>query len=151
MSASPEQLHEMLMYCINFARTMLADAGDFYPFGATLSPLGTVSAVGGYDGEERPKPQEIYQLLGNAFISGAREGTYLGVALAANVNIPGQYAPPSPDGLRVHLESDGYSRFMYVPYRLKKEGFFKKRTVVEFSEPFAVEIAPTFFSGTTGA
>ena len=146
MSASPQQLHEMLMYCINFARTMLADAGDFYPFGATLSHLGTVSAVGGYDGQERPKPQEIYQLLGNAFAAGASEGAYLGVALAANVNIPAQYSPPSPDGLRVHLESQGYSRFMYVPYRLKKEGLFKKRTVVEFSEPFAVEIAPTFFT-----
>ena len=151
MTASPEQLHEMLMYCINFARTMLADAGDFYPFGATLSHLGTVSAVGGYNGEEKPKPQEIYQLLGSAFAEGAREGTYLGVALAANVNIPTQYSPLTPNGLRVHLESQGYSRFMYVPYRLKKEGFFKKRTVVEFSEPFAVEIAPTFFTIATDA
>lgn len=151
MSASPEQLHEMLMHCINFARTMLADAGDFYPFGATLSPLGTVSAVGGYDGEERPKPQEIYQLLGSAFTSGAREGTYLGVALAANVNIPAQYDSAAPDGLRVHLESDGYSRFIYVPYRIKKEGLFKKRMVVEFSDPFAVEITPTFFTLATDA
>ena len=145
MLASPEKLHELLMYCINFARTMLEDAGDFYPFGATLSQDGVVAAVGGYNGEERPNPAEIYRLLGDAFAAGAREGTLLGAALAANVNVPSQYSSPSPDALRVHLESQGYSRFMYVPYQLTKQGLFKKKKVVAFSEPFAVEIASTFF------
>lgn len=151
MTASPEQLHEMLMYCINFARTMLTNAGDFYPFGATLSFEGAVAAVGGYNGEEKPKPQEIYQLLNDGFTVGAREGKFRGVALAANVNIPAQYSPASPDGLRVHLESHGYSRFMYVPYRLKREGLFKKKKSVEFDEPFAIEIAPKFFARASDA
>ena len=145
MSATPEQLHEMLSYCTDFARTMLEDSGDFYPFGATLSPQGVVAAVGGYNGEEKPTPTEIYQLLGESFLSGAARGELAGVALAANVNIPPEFKSDSRDGLRVHLESQGYSRFIYVPYQLGTKGLFKKRRVVEFSEPFSVELAPTFF------
>jgi hypothetical protein len=146
MSATPEQLHEMLKYCMELARTMLEDSGDFYPFGATLSPQGVVAAVGGYNGEERPSPTEIYQLLGQSFRGGAARGEHAGVALAANVNVPPEYSSPSRDGLRVHLESQGYARFIYVPYQLGTKGLFKKRRVVEFSEPFSVELSPTFFA-----
>jgi len=149
MSATPEQLHELMKYCMDFARTMLEDSGDFYPFGATLSTQGVVAAVGGYNGEERPAPIEIYQLLGESFLSGAARGEHSGVALAANVNVPAEYASPFRDGLRIHLESQGYARFIYVPYKLGTTGLFKKRRVVEFLEPFSVELSPTFF-GQTG-
>ena len=46
MAASPEQLHELLTYCLDFARTVLEKAGEFHPFGATLSQDGKVAAVG---------------------------------------------------------------------------------------------------------
>lgn len=107
MQATPEQLHEMLTYCMGFARTMLEEAGDFYPFGATLSPKGVVAAVGADSGEERPAPAEIYKLLGEALLNGAASGEHAGVALAANVNIPPEYSSQSQDGLRVHLETRG--------------------------------------------
>jgi len=145
MAASPEQLHELLAYCLNFARTMLEKAGDFYPFGATLSPDGKVAATGGYNGEEHPQPQEIYRLLADAFRSGASTGEFLGVALAANVNIPAQFSSVSPDGVRVHIEASGYSRFVYVPYKIKVSGMFKKTKSVELGEPFSVEVPPNFF------
>jgi hypothetical protein len=145
MSATPDQLHELLMHCIGFARTMLEAAGEFYPFGAALSPSGQIAAVGAHTGEERPAPQELYKLLAEGFAAGARNGEYAATALAANVDIPAEYAPPSPDGLRVHLESAGYSRFVYVPYRVKKSGVFRTRRAAEFAEPFAVEVPPQAF------
>ena len=145
MAASPEQLHELLMYCIGFARTMLEEAGTFYPFGAVLSADGKVGGVGGSTGEERPRPQEVYSLLNGGFVAGARSGQYLGTALAANVNIPQQFSPVFPDGLRVHLEGAGYARFIYIPYKLTRKGRFSKRRVVELSEPFSVEVRPSVF------
>jgi hypothetical protein len=30
MSVSPEKLHELLKYCMDFAETMLKDSGDFF-------------------------------------------------------------------------------------------------------------------------
>ena len=127
---------------------MLEEAGEFYPFGASLSQNGQISEVGGYNGEEHPQSEQIYNLLTVAFSSGARSGQLLGAALAANVNIPAQFSPASPDGIRVHIESLGYSRFVYFPYKLKISGIFKKTRLVELGEPFAVEVLPTFFAGT---
>lgn len=112
MSAPPEQLHEMLTYCMDFSRTMLEKAGKFYPFEATLDAKGKAGAQCGWNGEEHPNPREIYKLLADAFASMATSGDILGAALAANVDVPVEYAAPARDALRVHLESDGYSRFI---------------------------------------
>lgn len=99
----------------------------------------------GYNGEEHPKAQEIYGLLADAFRSGAGTGEFLGVALAANVNIPAQFSPVLPDGVRVHIESPGYSRFVYLPYKIKVSGMFKKTRSVEAGKPFSVEVPPNFY------
>ena len=151
MTASPEKLHELLTYCIDFGKTMLNDSGDFYPFGATLSPDGQVAAVGGYDGTDKPAPQDIYRLLGEAFASGAADGSLVAAALAANVSIPTEYNAPVPDGLRVHLESKDFSRFIYIPYAVKKQGLFKKSFSVTLFEPIAVQVGPTMFKAPTNA
>jgi len=145
MAATPAQLHELLSYCMEFAKTMLNDAGDFYPFGAKLSLEGQVVAVGGHNGSERPLPQDIYQLLVGAIVSEARDGSISGAALAANVNVPEKFASPSRDAIRVHLEAPGFARYIYVPYEVAKSGLFKKKVSVTLHEPFAVEVNPGFF------
>ncbi|MBC3881923.1 hypothetical protein H8K35_10455 [Undibacterium sp. LX40W] len=145
MAATPEQLHALLLHCIDFSRTMLEKSGEFYPFGGTLSTDGKVCAVGGDNGEEHPKPQEIFLLLAEAFSSSAQKGEILGAALVADVNIPSHYAPNYPDGVRVQLESEGFSRFIYIPYKIKKSGILRMSRQVEMAEPFSVEIEPSFF------
>src|SRR5438067_1777344 len=127
MVATAEQLHSALMYRIDFAKLMLTKSGSFYPFGAALSQAGEVKAVGGWNGEEHPQSLEIYKLLADRFRSEATEGKISGAALAADVNIPAQYSPVWPDGLRVHLESPEYSRYIYVPYRVSKPGLFRNK------------------------
>jgi hypothetical protein len=144
--ATPEQLHKALMYCADFAKTMLEDSGTFYPFGAEIRSDGQLHGIGGYNGEEHPVPTEIYKLLAEAFSSQAREGNILAAALAANVNIPAEYEPPCSDGIRVWLEGEGFARFIYFPYRMEKRGFFRKGFTVEMVEPIAVEITPGWFS-----
>ncbi len=135
----------MLTYCMEFAQTMLEKAGEFYPFGATLKE-GQVVAQGGWEGEEHPKPSDIYELLGQAFASLAKSGEIAGAALDANVNIPPDYGAPVPDALRVHLEIEGFSRFIYVPYVLEERGFLRKKREVKFLEPIPVQIQPFFFA-----
>lgn len=124
---------------------MLQDSGTFYPFGAVVGADGKVGAYGGFNGEERPNPAEIYAILSGAFASQARDGTILAAALAANVNIPAEYQPPSNDGIRVWLGSKGYSRFIYLPYRIQKRGLFRKGFSVEVAEPIAVDVPQAWF------
>lgn len=145
MEPTPQQLHGMYTCCVDFAKQMLADAGDFYPFGATLSPEGQMARAGAHNGDDHPPPLQLYDILAGAFAEGGKSGKFSAVALAANVNIPAQYSPSSPDGIRVHLECAGNARFIYVPYTLEKTGFFKRKKKLVLGEPFAVAMVPTFF------
>jgi hypothetical protein len=146
MTIRPEQLHELLTYCLDFAKLMLSDSGEFYPFGAVLGVEGKLKAVGAHDGNERPNPQDLFRLLGDMFKAQAASGEIIASAMTANVNIPSTYESPHPDGIRVHLESNDYSRFIYFPYRITKTGIFKKKISIEVLEPFAVEIPPSIFA-----
>ena len=151
MTATPEKLHELLTYCIDFGKVMLTKSGEFHPFGATLGLDGKVTAAGGYSGEEHPAAQDIYRLLGEAFTSSATEGSIAAAALAANVNIPREYDPPAPDGIRILLESKDFSRFVYIPYTLKRQGFFTKSNSVTFFEPIAVQVGSGMFKNVANA
>jgi hypothetical protein len=146
MAATPAQLHELLAYCMDFAETMLRESGEFYPFGAVLSPEGAVVAVGGDDGNQHPEPQEIYRLLTEAFVSEAKSGKIFGAALAANVNVPEQYESPSRDALRARLETEGFARFFYIPYEITESGPLNKKSALILHEPFSVEVSPAFFA-----
>jgi len=44
--------------------------------------------------------------------------------------------------VRVHIESKGYARFIYVPYEIISEDARE----VRLHDPFAVEISPSFFT-----
>lgn len=142
MTVRPEQLHAALTYCINFGKQMLEAAGAFYAFGAVLSPSGELEARGGWNGEEHPDRVKLYKLLASRLQEQAQAGQISAAALAVDVNIPPQYSPKWPDGIRVHLESADYSRYVYVPYRVVKSGDAR---MVELAEPFAVEVGHEFF------
>ena len=146
MVATAEQLHSALNYCVNFAKEMLTKSGAFYPFGASLSASGQIAAVGGWDGNEHPAPAELYKLLSDALRSEAAKEKISGSALAVDVNIPKEYRPPWLDGLRVHLESPEYSRYIYVPYQITKSGLMRTKREVKFADPIAVEVGHEVFA-----
>ena len=145
MSDRDQQIFRLYSYCQDFAGTMLREAGDFYPFGAAVDQMGEAQAFGASNGDERPEPRELYRMLEHGFSAGAKDGSFSIVALAANVNVPHQYNPPFPDGLRIHLEAPGFSRYIYVPYVARGEP--GKAHEVTFAEPITVGIQASFFSG----
>ena len=59
----PHKLEELLNYCLAFAKQMVEAHGAFHPFGATLVPGGTVTAVGADIGEEHPKGADVFRFL----------------------------------------------------------------------------------------
>jgi hypothetical protein len=145
MVASPEQLNAALMYCLDFASHMLENSASFLPFGAKLTEAGEVQAVGGWTGEEHPAPTELYALLAAALRSEAKTGTIAGSALAVDVNIPPEYNPVLPHGIRVHLEGEGYSRYIYTPYAIKAVGPLRRKREVVLTEPFSVKVPADVF------
>lgn len=148
--ATFDALAGLLQHCELVSRRMLAEAGEFYPFGAFVSPDGGVAALGAYTGSDHPDPKEHFEFLQGAIAQMASEGKLIGYAIAANVDIPSQYEPAYPNGVRVQVETPGYSRFIYTPYRvlpfkaLRK--FLVALPVVEYAEPIAVDVPPNVFT-----
>ena len=146
LSVDPHRLEELLTYCTNFAKQMLHDSGAFNPFGAVLTPDEKVTAVGGWTGEEHPKSAEVFLMLQSAMKAQFEEKKILAGAIAADVTVPQNYQSPFPDAIRVLLECSGYSRFIYLPYRVTKPGIFARLSKsgfrCEFGEFISVDIAP---------
>jgi hypothetical protein len=134
------------MYCLDFAKRMLEDSGAFHPFAAKISPSGDVIAVGGWTGDEHPKAVELVKLITDALRAEAKENSIIGAAIAVDVNIPAEFSSPLPDGVRVQLESEGYARYIYVPYKIEAVRLLKRKRNVTLLEPFAVEIQPSIFA-----
>lgn len=144
MAASPEQLHSAFSYCLEFAKQMLEDKGAFLPFGAVLNTSGEVKAVAGWDGEDAT-PIEIYKLLSSALRDEAANKRISGSAIAVDVIIPAAYDSSLPDSIRVHLESDDFSRYIYVPYASETIGLLRRKREITLAEPFSVEVPAEVF------
>ena len=114
----PHKLEELLNYCTGFAKQMVEAHGAFHPFGAVLVPSGTVTAVGADIGQEHPNGVDVFRFLQSAMRSQFQKREIVAAAIATDVNIPPQFKPTFPDGIRVLLECAGYSRYIYLPYRV---------------------------------
>jgi hypothetical protein len=114
----PHRLEELLNYCVGFAKQMVESHGAFHPFGAVVVSSGTVTAVGADIGDEHPNGADVFRFLQSAMRSQFLKREIVAAGVAVDVNIPPQYQPPFPDGIRVLLECAGYSRYIYLPYRV---------------------------------
>jgi len=135
-AVDPHRLEQMLNSCVDFAKMMLEKHGEFYPFGAALDASGNLTSVGGYTGQERPPGPDVYRLLLESLRAQFSNSQIIAASVAANVNIPKEYQSPYPDGIRVLLECRGFSRFIYLPYRISQSG-------VTYADMIPVEVPPT--------
>ncbi len=139
---------------MSVAKQMLSDRGEFYPFGAVVNREGKLEAVSGSLGQECPSSQDLYKFLEESFRALRKEKKIHACALVASVNIPHDVGSPQLEGIRIHLETDGYSRYLYVPYRklpyraLRK--FIGFLPLVEYREEIAVDVPPVVFKGSHG-
>lgn len=150
MTVGPESLSSMLTSCLGFASQMLEDSGAFYPFAAVVQHDGIIGQVGFWNGEEHPSPGEIYAQAVEALQNKAASGEILAAALAVNVDIPSEFSPAYPDGIRVQVESADYSRLVYLPYRISRVGLLRRTNRLEAGEMFAVEAPHALFHLASG-
>jgi len=56
-------LDELLNVSLEFAKKMLKEHGEFYPFGASMGANGRITMDGATTGEEKPPSQELLDVL----------------------------------------------------------------------------------------
>ncbi len=135
--AHPEMdtlLDEGLRVAIHF----LEKNGEFFPFGVTLAPDGSVAHTQGYTGDECPPSLELIDLLLSAFKIGAATGDYKSVALISDVRISLD-GKTKTDAISVTVEHvDDQPVICFLPYT-------KANGTIEFGEIVAERAEPRVF------
>ena len=111
-------LNELVNALIPFAQQMLAQRGEFVPFGAKMSAAGEVSAVAGYTGSERAPSQEVIDLLAQGCREQARRGELRATGICFDVRIVLENQTEKTDAICARLEHQtGEAVDVFLPYR----------------------------------
>ena len=128
------ELEKLLDVMVPFAKQMLTNHGEFYPYGATMDANGKITSVGGYTGDEQPKSAEVIDLLRAAYRRDGQSSRIMACSLAYDIRTipPGQ--TEKADAVAVELDHrDGMSLVVVYPYSISAD---KK---LQFQTPFAMK------------
>ena len=118
-----------------FAKQMLAEHGEFYPFGSTMNASGEIVAVGAQlEGTDHPLSQPLIDIMTQAFRAQAASGEIRAAGICYDIRTipPGQ--TEKTDAICLGLEhQSGQSVSVFVPYR---KGWFGKD---KYGELFAAK------------
>ncbi|TCT43651.1 hypothetical protein EDB29_101458 [Vibrio crassostreae] len=117
MGKGKEDAQHLFDSVLPFAEKMLAEYGEFYPYGAAMTLTGNVVDVSVFEGNEYPPSSEIIDLLNSAFLKAAANREYRTTAVVYDVRITlpsGQLS----DAIAVNLDHiSGYSIVVYLSYK----------------------------------
>jgi hypothetical protein len=113
---SQDDLDGLLNVTLPFAQQVLANSGEFYPFGAAVTASGETQLIAGDPRQgEHPPSAEVLSSLVDGFRQN-RAGLRA-VAMCSDVRLP------DSDAVRVELEHrDGHAVAVLLPYKKKRFG-----------------------------
>ena len=133
-------LNALLNDLLSFAERMLAEFGEFLPFGGKITADGEHVSVGAKGSPERSKSKELVDIMTDAFRSEAGEGKIRAAGICFDVCVvpPGQ--ADKTDAIQLALEREGGDSVdVFVPYAVLPDG------QVTYGELFAAKRTPTIF------
>jgi hypothetical protein len=143
MPTPKEDCEALLDAALPFVEEQLDKYGEFFPIGATMSPSGEITPLGGYTGNERPLSDDVIQLLEDGFRTGAKAGSYRATALFFEVRVTPPGKTSAQDAVAVRLDHrDQYSAIVFFPYVLAAG-------VAQWDAPFATQGEGTIFGSSS--
>jgi hypothetical protein len=133
-------LDALLNDLLPFAERMLVEHGEFYPFGGSITRDGEHISVAAKASSDRPKSQELIDIMTDSFRAQAAEGKIRAAGICFDVRVipPGQV--DKTDAIQVALEREGGDAVdVFVPYAQLSDSEFT------YGELFACERTPTLF------
>ena len=124
MTKTPkDELQELMNAFLPHAQQLLAENGEFYPFGGAISSKGEIVAVAAHDGDEHPPSQTLIDLLVEVFKAQAKEGTYRATAIVYDVRVVPPDSEEKSDAICLDLDHvDGLSLTAMLPYSFNADG-----------------------------
>ncbi len=138
-----QECERLMNELLPLAKRLLAEHGEFWPFGGIVERDGEVAHVSATSDDERGAPGELVQVLEDGFRE--RAGTLRAAAIVVNVTAADPATRQKVDAIEVRLDHvDGYSVSVLFPYALG-EG------KLELRAPFATEGERFAFGGRAGS
>lgn len=141
VKAPRDEAEDILKALLPFAKQMLEQHGEFYPFAGAMLRDGSITAVSYQDGHDHPSSQQVIDGIVAGFRAAAKVGTYRAVGVAYDIAtvLPG--GAEKTDAIAVRLDHEsGYSVQVVFPYRIVRPG------EVVVAEPFATPGTSDVFS-----
>jgi hypothetical protein len=122
MSTQKDEVEELMNSLLPLAKRMLAEHGEFLPYGGYIDCNGKITHVGGQiEGTDHPKPELIIDLLKKNFQQRAKDGKLRAAAVIFDVRIRPPGESDKTDAVEVCLDHQGgYSAKVLFPYTIKK-------------------------------
>jgi hypothetical protein len=141
MTTANRDVQALLDDLLPFAKQMLADYGEFHPYGGFMRPDGSIVHVGATDlATDTPRGEDLLRLLRDDVRRRAKRKEIRAIALISNMRVTHPGDQTATDAIRVRVEQiDTYSAHVFLPYRFAEEGR------LGFGLQFAQE-EPTVFS-----
>ncbi|MFH1438445.1 MAG: hypothetical protein ABIJ56_22240 [Pseudomonadota bacterium] len=116
-------IDQLLNVLIALAQDLLAEHGEFIPFGASMSTDGEVNAAMAETGEEHPCSQEVFDVLTDGFRKAADEGAIRAAGICLDVRTTPPGAVVEVDAICTRLEHEGGEVVdAFLPYHRDEAG-----------------------------
>ncbi|MEO8033548.1 MAG: hypothetical protein ABI837_03900 [Acidobacteriota bacterium] len=140
---SPEstpELEHLLNALLEFARLMLDEQGEFFPFGAALKEDGLIHSVPVDLAKERPTTHEVLDTLIAAFKEHAQDDAVRAIGICTDAHILMPDGIRESDAISVQLEHRrGESLVVFLPYQKPL------LAAIRYEPVFAAERGPVVF------
>ncbi|MGH8020201.1 MAG: hypothetical protein ACREIA_18370 [Opitutaceae bacterium] len=119
-----QEVEKLMNDLVPFAKRMLSERGEFYPFGGYVKREGGIVHVGAEQvGTDQPKSADLFLLLKQSFQEKARNDECRATAILADVRIVPPGSSQKSDAIQVSLDhKDGYTAEVFYPYRRENGG-----------------------------
>src|SRR5262245_43843972 len=117
-------LDALMSDLLPFAQRMLAEHGEFYPFGGSITTDGQHVSVGAKGESDMPPSKVLIDILISAFRGQVSEGHIRAAGICYDVRVvpPGQI--DKTDAVQLSLEREGEAVDVFVPYAQLPDGQF---------------------------
>ncbi len=120
---SREDRDALLNPVFEFALKMLAEQGEFYPFGAVLTREGKVRLVAGTVGAVRPRASQVIAVLEEGLRAEILREEHRAAGLCLGVRVSHPRLGKNIDAVLARIEeADGEAARVYLPYERGEGG-----------------------------
>ena len=118
-----EEVEELMNAVLPFAKKMLSEHGEFYPYGGAVNSNGEIIHMMSGDGDEHPPSQKLIDLLIESSRAQAKAGEYRATAIVFDVRVKPPNSDQKTDAIQINLDhADGLSIAVFLPYQVKGKG-----------------------------